>query len=99
MHGRPTFVPGSWAAGGGRKRAVQPVAVSAQVNAAASANETDDIALKARLLARECAVCRDERRSKCIVARGADGDRFLSLKFLTAAANFANSDLNTRRTC
>ena len=105
MHGRPTFVPGSWAAGdvqcgsaacrklalAGLKRVADLVAVTSQTTAGATQDGDDEF--KQRVLKGECKKCRDERKTKCLVATGPDDERFMNRKFLSAPAIFANNDL------
>jgi len=89
LHGLPTKVPGSWVDGRvscGNARCARLVRSTAHQKSKSTSKEL-------YIIAKECGKCKEERRSKHLVAVSANDPRFKEPKFAVAPAIFANNDV------
>lgn len=88
LHGMPTDVPGSWvnedvSCGNDTCRKLKPTGKKRERNGR----------LATQVMKKECQTCKEERKTRTLVAQGSNDERFVSDTFVRAPAIFANNDL------
>ena len=90
LHGKDTSVPGSWVDGDVSCGQTLCRAL-AQPSLKRARDKKSDV--KQRIRLNECEMCKSERLSKALVAKGGHDERFRSEQFLSCPAVFANNDV------